>query len=461
MDALTLARWQFGVTTVYHFLFVPLTIGLVFLIAIMQTLWLRSRNEDYLRMTKFFGRLFLINFALGVATGIVQEFQFGMNWSSYSRFVGDVFGAPLAIEGLVAFFLESTFLGLWIFGWGRLPERVHLACLWLVVLGTNLSAIFILAANSWMQHPVGYHLNPATHRAEMTDFWAILTNPTLLVTYPHIAFASLLTGSLFVVGVAGYHLLRQGQVDLFSRASTLGLVFALIGALGVVFSGHVQAQVMTQQQPMKMAAAEALYQTEKGAEFSLFAIGTPDGHHLLLNVTVPHILSVLATNTWDGEVRGINDVQAQEQSLYGAGQYTPVIPVTYWSFRLMAGVGFLLALFAGWGLVLVRRGRLGEATLFHRLAVPAVLLPFFANSVGWIFTEMGRQPWVVYGALKTAQGVSVSVGAAMVLITFVGFTLLYGLLAIVDGWLMVRYAKDAGGEEGLLPAADLESALVY
>jgi len=454
MDALTFARWQFGITTVYHFLFVPLTIGLAFLVAVMQTLWVRTRERDYLRMTRLFGKLFLVNFAMGVATGIVQEFQFGMNWSSYSRYVGDVFGAPLAIEGLLAFFMESTFLGLWIFGWGRLPEKLHLATIWLVALGTNLSAIFILAANSWMQHPVGYHVNLATGRAEMTDFLALLGNPTLLVTYPHTALASLLTGSLFVMAVSAWYLLRGRETELFRRASTIGLVFALVGSLGVVLSGHAQAQVMTQQQPMKMAAAEALYQTQKDAPFSLFAIGTPDGSRLLLDVTVPHALSVLATNTWDGEVKGIDDVQAEETAAYGPGSYTPVIPVTYWSFRLMVLAGFLLAALAVWGLVLARLGRLAGSRWFNRLAIPAVALPFLASSLGWIFTEMGRQPWVVYGLLRTAAGVSPSVGALMVVATLAGFTLLYGVLAVLDGWLMLRVARTGLQEE--LPEGDAE-----
>ena len=441
IDALVLARWQFGITTVYHFLIVPLSIGLAFLVAVMQTLHYRSGRPEYLRMTRFFGALFAINFALGVATGIVQEFQFGMNWSSYSRFVGDVFGAPLAIEGLLAFFMESTFLGLWIFGWGRLSKGLHLACIWLVSLGTNFSAVFILAANSWMQHPVGYRLNPATHRAEMTDFPALLTNPTLLVTFTHTVLASLLTGALFVTGVSAWFLLRRRDLEVFRRSAAVGLVFAFIASIGVVLSGHAQAQVMTQQQPMKMAAAEALYQTQTGAEFSLFAIGTPDGQHLLLNVTIPHLLSVLATNTWDGQVAGINDVQQQEEAAYGPGNYMPIIPLTYWTFRLMVGVGFVLAAFALWGLVLLRRGTLEQSRWFNRLALGAVALPFIASTAGWIFTEMGRQPWVVYGLLRTASGVSPTVSGYEVVLTLVGFTVIYAILAVVDGWLMVRYLR--------------------
>lgn len=425
----------------YHFLFVPLTIGLAFLVAVMESLYYRSDRASDLRMTRLFGHLFAINFAMGVATGIVQEFQFGMNWSNYSRFVGDVFGAPLAIEGLLAFFLESTFLGLWLFGWERLPRGLHLACIWVVSAGTVLSALFILAANSWMQHPVGYRLNQASGRAEMTNFWAVLTNPTLAVTFPHTVMASLLTSSLFVLGVSGWYLLRHRRVELFQRSAALGLVFTLISSLGVILSGHAQAQVMTQQQPMKMAAAEALYQTEKGAEFSLFAIGTPDGKRLLFNLTLPHLLSVLATNTWDGEVQGINQVQAQEERLYGPGDYMPVIPITYWTFRIMVGVGFLLAMLAIWGLVLFRQGKLAGATRFNRIAMWSVALPYLANTAGWIFTEMGRQPWAVYGLLRTADAVSPRMPAWMVALSLSGFTLVYGLLAVVDGWLMLRYAK--------------------
>ena len=444
-DALILARWQFGVTTVYHFLLVPLSIGLAFLVAVMQTLHQRTGRPEYLRMTRFFGHLFAINFALGVATGIVQEFQFGMNWSSYSRFVGDIFGAPLAIEGLLAFFMESTFLGLWIFGWGRLPKGLHLACIWVVALGTQLSAFFILAANSWMQHPVGYRLNPTTHRAEMTDFLAILGNPTLLVTYSHTVLASLLTGALFVTGVSAWFLLRQRDPEIYRRAAAVGLVFAFLSAAGVVLSGHAQAQVMTQQQPMKMAAAEALYQTESGAEFSLFAVGTPDGRHLLLNITLPHLLSVLATNTWDGQVQGINNVQQQEEAAYGPGDYMPIVPVTYWTFRLMAGIGFVLAAFALWGLILVRRGALERSPAFNRLAIVAIGLPYLANTAGWIFTEMGRQPWVVFGVLRTASGVSPSVSAWEVVATLAGFTIAYAGLAVAAAWLMIRFINSPPG----------------
>ncbi|HEY4866895.1 MAG TPA: cytochrome ubiquinol oxidase subunit I [Candidatus Dormibacteraeota bacterium] len=454
MNALTLARWQFGATTLYHFIFVPLTIGLAPMVAIMQTAYLRSRNEDYRRMAGFFGRLFLVNFVLGVATGIVQEFQFGMNWAGYSRFVGDVFGAPLAIEGLLAFFLESTFLGLWIFGEGRLPEKLRAATIWVVAAGSTLSAFWILAANSWMQNPVGFAISQGQHRAEMRDFLALLLNPVLLVTFPHTLFGSYLTAGLFVLAVSGYHLLRRNEVTLFARAAQIALVWSLVASLLVAFSGHTQAQVMTRVQPMKMAAAEALYHDEKGAEFSLFAIGTPDGKHLLVDVTVPHLLSVLATNTWNGEVQGINDIQARYQRQYGPGDYTPIVPITYWSFRLMAGAGFLLVAFVAAGLWLVYRRRFETAFWFHRVAIVAVFVPFLANWMGWIFTEMGRQPWVVFSLLKTAQGVSRTVGPGYVVISLAAFTLLYGVLATIEGYLMFNLVRLGPAGEPTTEQAD-------
>ncbi|MGZ8612891.1 MAG: cytochrome ubiquinol oxidase subunit I, partial [Actinomycetota bacterium] len=339
MDAFDLARWQFGLTTSFHFLFVPLSIGLAFFTAIFQTAWHRTHKPEYLRMTRFWGKLFLINFALGVVTGIVQEFQFGMNWSAYSRFVGDVFGAPLAIEGLAAFFLESTFLGLWIFGWDRLSERIHLAAIWMVAFGTCISAFFILAANAWMQHPVGYALNPETGRAEMQDFMAMMTNSTLWSHFPHTILAALVTGGLFVIGVSAWHIRREHDRLVFRRSITIALVLTLFASVGVAFTGHLQAQLMTKQQPMKMAAAEALWETEEGAGFSLFAIGDVENGRNHVNVQLPNLLSVLSTNTWDGEVRGINDIQAEYEQTYGPGSYVPAVGVTYWTFRVMVGAG--------------------------------------------------------------------------------------------------------------------------
>ncbi|MDQ2709680.1 MAG: cytochrome ubiquinol oxidase subunit I [Actinomycetota bacterium] len=439
---LDLARWQFAIITVYHFLFVPLTIGLSLLVAGMQTAWVRSGDERYLRMTKFWGKLFLINFAMGVVTGIVQEFQFGMNWSDYSRFVGDIFGAPLAIEGLLAFFLESTFLGLWIFGWDRLSKRVHLACIWIAALGTVLSAYFILAANSWMQHPVGSIVNNARGRAELTDFGAVLTNPTAIGAFTHTITACLVTGGIFVVAISAWHLGRGQHTDVFRPSIRIGLITVLIGSLGVVVTGDLQARLMTEQQPMKMAAAEALYDTVAPASFSLFTIGSLNGSKEVWSLRVPRVLSFMATGTFDGKVEGINDVQTRSDATYGPGDYKPNIPTTYWTFRLMIGFGALAGLVSVLGLWFTRRrARRDVPRWFHQLALATLVAPFAANSAGWIFTEMGRQPWVVFGVLRTADGVSPSVGTGTVLASLIVLTLLYGVLAVVDGVLMVRYAK--------------------
>ena len=451
MNALDVSRWQFGITTVYHFLFVPLTIGLAPLVAIMQTAWHRTGNPAWYRLTKFFGKLFLINFALGVVTGIVQEFQFGMNWSAYSRFVGDVFGAPLAIEGLAAFFIESTFLGLWIFGWDRLPKRIHLACICMVAIGVNLSAYFILAANSFMQHPVGVTFNPTSGRAELTSISKMLTNPTALITFPHTIAGAFLVAGAVVLAISAWHLARvQPDTDTFRRSLRVGMATVLIAGVAVTLSGHVQAQIMTKQQPMKMAAAEALCSTETGAGFSLFAIGSISGScDEVKSLTVPGLLSFLSTNSTSGTVQGIKELQAQAVAKYGPGDYVPSLPVTYWSFRLMIGLGMLSILVALLGVWVFRRGRSPSGRWYARLAVLVSVAPFLANSFGWIFTEMGRQPWVVVPnptglaavRLLTKDGVSPTVGVGTVLTSLIAFTLVYGLLAVVELTLFLRYAK--------------------
>ncbi|MFR9802441.1 cytochrome ubiquinol oxidase subunit I [Pseudonocardia sp. RS010] len=455
---LDLARWQFAITTVYHFLFVPLTIGMAFLVAGMQTAWVRTKDDRYLRMTKFWGKLFLINFAIGVVTGIVQEFQFGMNWSDYSRYVGDIFGAPLAIEGLLAFFLESTFLGLWIFGWDRLPRRIHLACIWLAAIGTMLSAYFILAANSWMQHPVGSVVNDTRGRAELVDFGAVLTNSTAVGAFLHTITACFVTAGVFVIAISAYHLARRTHTEVFRPSIRIGLVAVLVASIGVVISGDLQARLMTEQQPMKMAAAEALYDTVAPASFSIFTIGSLDGSEEIFSIRIPRLLSFLATGTFDGEVEGINDVRAASEQAFGPGDYTPSIPTTYWTFRLMIGFGMLAALLSVVGLWLTRR----KATRplprwFLHASVLALILPFAANSMGWIFTEMGRQPWVVYGLLRTADGVSPAVPVTSVWISLIVFTLLYGALAVVEVGLMIRYVK-AGPPPPAAPAPAGETA---
>ncbi|WP_433160092.1 cytochrome ubiquinol oxidase subunit I [Kribbella sp. CA-247076] len=457
MDTLDLARWQFAITTVYHFFFVPVTISLVAITAGLQTAWYRTGKEKYLRLTKFYGKLFLINIAMGVVTGIVQEFQFGMNWSDYSRFVGDVFGAPLALEGLLAFFLESTFIGLWIFGWDRLPKLVHLGCIWVVVLGTQLSAYFILAANSWMQNPVGFRVNEARGRAELTDLWAVLTNKVVLVTYPHTIFAAFMVGGAFVAGVALWHLVRRPDVDrdVFRTALRLGAVIVLVAGAGVAISGDQQGKVMTEVQPMKMAAAEALYETEKPASFSVFTVGTLDGSREIYSLKVPYLLSFLATGTFDGEVQGINSLQEAYEQLYGPGSYNPNIPLTYWTFRLMIGVGMTSAVLAAWLLWVTRRGRAPSRWTVW-LAAPLPLLPLAANTFGWIFTETGRQPWLVFGLLPTASGVSPGTTSAEVITSLAGFTVLYGVLAVVELKLMLRTIR--GGLAGTDPKTGPDDA---
>jgi cytochrome bd ubiquinol oxidase subunit I len=454
VDVLEIARWQFGITTVYHFLFVPITIGLSGIIACFETAWLRTKAEPYLRLTKFFGKLFLINFAIGVVTGIVQEFQFGMNWSDYSRFVGDIFGAPLAIEGLLAFFLESTFLGLWIFGWDKLPRRAHAACIWLVHIGTLLSAYFILAANSWMQHPVGYKYNPETGRAELTDFWAVLTNKAQLVTFPHTVVACYLTGGAFVAGTALWLHLRKSTpaVDrpMYVTATKAGAWVMVIAGIGVAVTGDIQGKIMTEYQPMKMAAAEALYDTSKPADFSIFTIGSLDGSDEIFSIKIPRLLSFLATGSFNGNVEGINDLRAQYKKTYGTdpgkvyyspGDYTPIIPITYWSFRLMIGLGMLAAAFGALLLLLMRRGRALGSGRWRWVAISLPLLPVAANSFGWIFTEMGRQPWVVFGVMTTANGVSPGVSTTEALISVIALTGVYAVLAVIEVGLLLKVIR--------------------
>jgi len=442
MSTLDLSRWQFGITTVYHFIFVPLTIGLSLLVASLQTAWLIKKNPAYLRLTKFFGKLFLINFAVGVVTGIVQEFQFGMNWSAYSKFVGDVFGAPLAMEALLAFFMESTFLGLWIFGWNKLSPRVHLATIWLAAIGTSLSAYFILAANAWMQHPVGYTVSPVTHRAQLTSIVALLTNSTALAAWPHVFFASFLITGAVVIAVAAWHLARGSDAALFRRVLRLGLSVTLVAAIATAVTGDIQARLMDSQQPMKMAAAEALYNTESPASFSLFTIGSLSGSKELWSVRVPYLLSLIATLNPHGTVQGINDVERAYVRKYGPGDYKPIIPVTYWSFRLMIGFGLVGALLALIGLWLTRRRRdIPRSSWFYRVAIWAVLLPYLGTTSGWIFTEMGRQPWTVFGVLKTQQSVSAGVTPSSVIISMTVFTLLYATLAAIAGTLAIRHIR--------------------
>jgi cytochrome d ubiquinol oxidase subunit I len=447
MNSLDLARWQFAITTVYHFLFVPITIGMAFLVAGLHTAWYRTAKLKYLRATKFFGKLFLINFAIGVVTGIVQEFQFGMNWSSYSRFVGDIFGAPLAMEGLLAFFLESTFLGLWIFGWDRLPKKLHLASIWLAATGTLLSAYFILAANAWMQHPVGYIYNEAKNRAELVDIKAVLTQNTALATFFHTIPSAAFTGAAFMAGISAWLIIKKKDIEMARGTLKLGLITMLVSIVMVSVSGDITARIMTEQQPMKMSAAEALYNTTESAPFSLLTIGTLDGSRSVFQIDIPSVLSFMSTGNFNGVVEGVNDLEAKYDKQFGPGDYTPNIPLAYWSFRLMIGFGFLGALFALLALWQMRRGGTPRGRWFAPAMISLPFIPLLANSFGWIFTETARQPWAVFGLIKTSDGVSQVVSAGAVLFTMIVFTLLYGILAFIEVGLVLRVIKNGPSEE--------------
>ena len=447
MNSLDLARWQFAITTVYHFLFVPITIGMAFLVAGLHTAWYRTAKLKYLRATKFFGKLFLINFAIGVVTGIVQEFQFGMNWSSYSRFVGDIFGAPLAMEGLLAFFLESTFLGLWIFGWDRLPKKLHLASIWLAATGTLLSAYFILAANAWMQHPVGYIYNEAKNRAELVDIKAVLTQNTALATFFHTIPSAAFTGAAFMAGISAWLIIKKKDIEMARGTLKLGLITMLVSIVMVSVSGDITARIMTEQQPMKMSAAEALYDTTESAPFSLLTIGTLDGSRSVFQIDIPSVLSFMSTGNFNGVVEGVNDLEAKYDKQFGPGDYTPNIPLAYWSFRLMIGFGFLGALFALLALWQMRRGGTPRGRWFAPAMISLPFIPLLANSFGWIFTETARQPWAVFGLIKTSDGVSQVVSAGAVLFTMIVFTLLYGILAFIEVGLVLRVIKNGPSEE--------------
>jgi cytochrome bd ubiquinol oxidase subunit I len=436
-----LARVQFATTSIYHFLFVPLTLGLGPLVAVMQTVWYRTGDEAWLRLTRFFGTLFLINFAIGVATGLVQEFEIGMNWSVYSRFVGNVFGAPLAIEGLAAFMLESTFLGLWIFGWNRLSPRLHLATIWIAALSGWLSAYFILVANSWMQRPVGYEI--VDDEAQLTSVWALLSNGFALRAYLHVLLAGLIFGSIVMLGVSSWHFLRGRNVEVFRKAAKLALIVAVPVTLLQLVVGNRFGEAVTSAQGMKIAASEAQWDTCQPCGFSAFQIGgfTADDPTPRFSITVPYLLSYMATGSFNGEVKGLNQLQAEEQSRFGPGNYMPSVRVAYWSMRVMAYAGVLMFLIAALGAWLYWKRKLERARWFLWTAIAAIALPYIAATAGWILTEMGRQPWIVQDLLKTSDANSPSVSSTWIAISLVVFICLYASLLIVDFWLMRRYAR--------------------
>ena len=438
MGDVLLARWQFGITSVYHFLFVPLTLGLSVLVAIMETLYVRTGNELYKRMAKFWGKLFLLNFSLGVVTGLVQEFQFGMNWSEYSRFMGDIFGVPLALEALTAFYLESVFIGLWLFGWDRLSRKTHLLCIWLVAFASNLSALWILIANSFMQAPVGYVLRNG--RAEMTDFVALLTNSYVLRQYPHTLMGGLITAGVFVMAISAYHLLRKNQPEFFRPSLRIGLTCALIASLLAAGTGHLQAQHVAKAQPMKLAVMESLWETANPAPYLLFASIDQNKQQNSLEISVPGALSLLVYGSLDGEIKGIKELQAQYAQQYGPGNYVPDIFPVFWSYRIMIGAGMWLLALTAFAFFQLRRNRLEQNPWLLRAIFWSLPVPYLANSAGWIVTEMGRQPWIVFGLQRVEQAVSPNVSSGAVWTSLIGFTVLYGLLAVVGVHLLKKFA---------------------
>jgi cytochrome d ubiquinol oxidase subunit I len=436
-----LARWQFAFTTINHFLFVPVTIGLALLTALLQTAWYRSKRDEYLRLTRFFGTLLVINVAIGVVTGLVQEFEFGMNWSAYSRLVGNIFGAPLAMEGLGAFFLESTFLGLWLFGWDKLPRRIHLLTIWLVAFGSVLSAAFIMAANSWMQHPVGYVM--VNGKPQLNDIWALLTNPVFVWGYSKVLLASLVTGAAIMLAVSAWQLRHGGVPEVFTRSARLALIVLVPAILFAMLVGDELGVIEAKYQPMKIAAAEAQWSTCQPCSFSLFQIGGGNRDQTPTQILeIPHLLSLLATNHWNGKVIGLSPLQAQYSKAYGAGYYVPNVFIQYWSMRVMAYTGVLVLLVGLWGLWLIRRKTLARSRRFLWVAIWASVLPFLMNTAGWLLTESGRQPWIIQGIMLTKNGISPTVSTTYLAISLAAFVLLYGVLGTVDFLLMLKYSRE-------------------
>lgn len=459
MNPIILSRWQFALTTVYHFFFVPLTIGLVWFVAIMETSYVRTGKESYKRMAKFWGKLFLINFAMGVVTGIVQEFQFGMNWSEYSRYVGDIFGAPLAIEAMLAFFLESTFLGIWVFGWERLSKGLHAATIWMVVIGSNLSALFILLANGFMQHPVGYVINNSSGRAELIDFAALVFNPRGWLLFWHTISAGVATAAFFVLGISAYHLARKQHTQDFQRSFRGAAIVGLIASIGVLVAGHFQGIYLKEVQPMAAAASEALWETADPAPFSVVAFFDSTGKREIWSLQIPGMLSLMYFPQMEGEILGINQLQAEYTSRYGPGDYIPLVALVYWMFRIMVGVGFLMIALGAIAVYLTMRNWPEKWNRWLKWMVWVIPLPYIANTSGWILTEAGRQPWIVHGLLKTENAVSPNLSVGMVIFSLIGFGLIYAVLMVADIYLLVKYAK-AGPDEPVHESVDIEPSLV-
>jgi cytochrome d ubiquinol oxidase subunit I len=428
MDVVMLSRLQFAVATLFHFLFVPLTLGLSILVAIMETIYVRTGDEKYKQMTKFWGKFFLINFVVGVVTGLTLEFQFGTNWAGYSKYVGDIFGSLLAIEATVAFFLESTFVAVWAFGWKKLSPRFHAACIWVVAIASNLSAYWILVANSWMQHPVGYTIRNG--RAELTDFWAVISQPFAILTYFHTVFAGYIVAGFFVMGISAYHLLKKNEVQFFSKSFRMALVFAFIFSIAEVGLGDLHGREMARFQPEKLAAAEAQWETQKGAPFSLLIIPDEANQRNIVEMfQIPKFLSRLVYGDWNAEVKGLKTWPVEDR---------PPVTLVFASFRLMVGLGFLFIVLTVIGLF--KRNRLEDSPKYLRIMMYAIPLPYLAGLLGWIVTEVGRQPWIVYHVMRTSAGHS-PIQGSQVAVSLLAFIILYSLLGFVAFMLMAKNAR--------------------
>jgi cytochrome d ubiquinol oxidase subunit I len=436
MDVLTLSRWQFAITSMFHFIFVPLTLGISILIAYFETRYVITNDETWLKMTKFWGKLFLINFILGIVTGITMEFQFGMNWAEYSKYVGDIFGAPLAIEATVAFFLESVFIGVWVFGWDKISKRMHAISIWLVAIATNLSALWILLANGWMQKPVGYHLvtNPTGQvRAEMIDFVALLLNPYGLIKFFHTVTSGYVIAAFFVMGVSAWHLLRKNELIFFKRSFRIAAVFGLGASLLVLLTGDFHAVEIAKVQPTKFAAMESVWETQRGAPMSLILIPDEQGErNRIAWLNIPKMVSYMAFRDANSEIRGLKSFPETLRP--------PVLPV-FLSFRLMVAMGMLMILVCLLGVYLSGKKNFEDHAFFLKVALFSLPLPYIAGQLGWIVAEVGRQPWIVYGVLKTADAVSRSISTAQVVASLLGFTILYGGLAVVDVYLLAKFSR--------------------
>lgn len=444
MDALILSRLQFAITTVYHFLFVPITLGLSIFVALLETWYVNSGSYEerikLKKLVKFFGTIFLINFAMGVVTGIVQEFHFGMNWSEYSRFMGDIFGAPLALEALTAFFLESTFIGIWIFGWDKLSEKMHCACIWLVAFGSNLSAFWILVANAFMQHPVGYEIEG--ERAVMTSIFELITNPYVFGEYFHSFFAGISTAGFLVIVVSAWKIATDEiSREMFVRTLRRAVLFTFFGLLGVMGSGHLHTQYLAQGNPMKLSAIEALWETEDPAPFAVVADINQAARRNDSEIVIPKLFSFMLYNSFSGEVKGINQLQKELQEEYGAGNYIPDVKGMFWSFRIMVGAGgFMLFVVFVMGVIsFFFRERIREFACCFKFLPLLLPVPFIANSVGWYIMEAGRQPWIVVGLQRTAAAVSPNLTPWDVWATLIGFTLIYLFLAILAVFTAVKF----------------------